>query len=182
MSLEPEAKAIKMGVIGPVLIGDFFHNFIDGIVIGFAANDCNSSFVWGIVGSTVAHEIPQEIADFVILIKKANMKWYWAALANYLSSSSTLVGALVGHGIDVSMQVEGMGLAFGGGVYLYVAITDLAPQLADLRTGGTEGLIQSLLTLLAFAVGAICVGLVLLNHEHCAPEGAEGDGHEGHHH
>ena len=49
-----------------LIVGDFFHNFTDGVFIG-AAFQCNASLAWKIIAVTVGHEIPQELADFAVL-------------------------------------------------------------------------------------------------------------------
>lgn len=170
----------------PILFGDMFHNFSDGLVLGVAFKTCGSSFGWKLAWITVLHEVPQELADFAVLITKGKMWWPKAAVLNFLSGCSTIVGAIITYDMDVSQGVEGVILAAGAGVYLYVAMTELGPAVGDLLRSRALG---SVARVLCFAVGATLIGLVLLDHEHCyAPvvEGAEGeeaadDGH-GHGH
>ena len=58
-------------VCAGVLLGDFMHNLGDGFFIGFGFMFCGDSFGWGITGATVAHEIAQELADYLVLTDPA---------------------------------------------------------------------------------------------------------------
>ncbi|CAK9033228.1 IcmE/DotG protein [Durusdinium trenchii] len=58
---EPVAKKANWSLAIPVLLGDFIHNFADGIFLGFAFYACDASFAWSMVGATIAHELPQEL-------------------------------------------------------------------------------------------------------------------------
>src|SRR5882762_1712698 len=95
-----------------IIIGDGFHNFVDGILIAAAFLQ---STELGLVtaAAIIAHEIPQEIGDFVILLHSGYSKF--AALAlNLASSLAMLVGAL---------------LALAAASMIYVAVADLIPGL-----------------------------------------------------
>ncbi|CAE8606290.1 unnamed protein product [Polarella glacialis] len=135
-SQEPKITLIEgraqMSIAGPVIFGDMFHNLADGFVLGAAFKSCDPSFAMKITLVTMAHEVPQELADFMILVHHAGMNWKLAALVNFLSGCSTLVGAVIAHGMDVSEEVEGITLAAGAGIYLYVAATELGPSVAHL--------------------------------------------------
>jgi len=180
-----------IAVAGPVLFGDFMHNFSDGIVIGIAFKNCNTSFAWTLIGATIAHEVPQEIADFVVLVQKAGIKWWLALILNFISGLSTVIGALIFYAVEVNQNFEGVCLAFGGGVYLYVAVTELGPEVAKISEDSKAFVekgdlcFASLKRLIGFTIGAVAIGLVLLGHEHCSGdnllEGAE-DPHAGHNH
>lgn len=110
------------------LVGDFLHNFIDGLIMGGAFM---ASPVIGF-STTIAiflHEIPQEIGDFGILIKSGFTKQK-ALLFNFLVSLTAFLGAFVavffGSLIEGSTQFF---IAFAAGSFLYIAATDLLPQL-----------------------------------------------------
>jgi len=168
----------------PILFGDMFHNFSDGLVLGVAFKTCGSSFGWKLAWVTVLHEVPQELSDFAVLITKGGMWWPKAAVLNFISGCSTIIGAIITYQLDVSQGVEGAILASGAGVYLYVAMTELGPAVGDLANSRALG---ALSRVLCFAVGATLIGLVLLDHEHCyapAPvvEGEEAPADDGHGH
>ena len=62
-----DVKGLKP-VCWNLIIGDFVHNFADGIIIGAAFLGCSPTIGWTVTASTVLHEIPHEIADFMALI------------------------------------------------------------------------------------------------------------------
>jgi zinc transporter ZupT len=167
----PEQPLLSLGsrlaIAVPVLLGDFFHNLSDGLVIGIAFKVCGPSFGWQLVGVTFAHEAPQELADLVVLIMEAQVPWHWATLANFLSSLSTVIGAIITYSADVSSNTEGYILAYGAGVYIFVALSELGPKI--LKPQGENKALGSIAQIAGFAFGCIAMGLVLLGHEHCSP-------------
>jgi zinc and cadmium transporter len=114
---------------GPILlIGDTIHNFIDGIVI--AASFFISIDIGIIVSlSIIAHEIPQEIGDFAILIDSGYSKKK-AFLLNTLSSSSTIPAALLSFFLfEIINFLIPIFLSISAASFIYIALTDLAPNL-----------------------------------------------------
>ena len=111
-----------------IIIGDAFHNFVDGILIAAAFLQ---STELGIVtaAAIIAHEIPQEIGDFVILLHSGYGKA--AALAlNLLSSLAMLVGALLAYfALQAAQEWMGTVLALAAASMIYVAVADLIPGL-----------------------------------------------------
>jgi len=111
-----------------LLLGDSLHNFIDGIVITAAFL---VSVPTGIVTAiaVAAHEIPQEIADFGIFLK-SGMKKGKVFVVNLLSALATLVGALVAMKyLAVVEAIQAQLLAFAAGMFVYIAASDLIPEL-----------------------------------------------------
>ena len=114
---------------GPIIIiGDSFHNFVDGIVIA-AAFLINFTFGIAISLSVIAHEIPQEIGDLAILIDK-NYSKKKAFLYNTLSGSATIPAAIIGYFIldYISLAIPYV-LAISAASFLYIALSDLTPEL-----------------------------------------------------
>ncbi len=114
---------------GPILlIGDTIHNFMDGIVI--AAGFLISTNMGILVSlSIITHEIPQEIGDFAILLDSGYSKKK-AFILNTLSSSSTIPAALISYYIlDVIRSLIPIFLAISAASFIYIALTDLAPNL-----------------------------------------------------
>ena len=110
------------------LIGDALHNFIDGMLIA-------GSFLVSIplgIATTVAvalHEIPQEIGDFAILLYSGFSKKK-AMLFNILSALAAVLGALIILVTSKEMpQLTSYVLAFTAGNFVYIASTDLIPEL-----------------------------------------------------
>jgi zinc and cadmium transporter len=111
-----------------ILVGDTFHNFVDGVLIAAAfTEDTGLGIVTAM--AIVAHEIPQEVGDFLILLHSG----YGRAKAlnyNLLASLATLVGGLIAYFALASAQtVVPIVLAAAAASMIYVAIADLIPGL-----------------------------------------------------
>lgn len=114
---------------GPlILIGDAMHNFVDGVVIGAAFL---ASVPLGVTTAVavLAHEIPQEVGDFAILLDAGYGRG--KALAwNALSSTTTLVGAGLAWGaLHETQHLVPYLLALAAGGFIYIAAADLIPGL-----------------------------------------------------
>jgi zinc and cadmium transporter len=111
-----------------ILVGDSFHNFVDGVLIAAAFMQ---STQLGIVtaAAVIAHEIPQEMGDFVILLHSGYSKTR-ALVMNLVSGLAMIVGAMLGYFALQSMQewVTTM-LAIAAASMIYVAVADLIPGL-----------------------------------------------------
>jgi len=111
-----------------ILVGDAFHNFVDGVVIAAAFL---TSVPLGIATAlaVIAHEIPQELGDFAILLHSGLSKAR-AFAYNLLSSLATLPGALVGWYwlADVRQAIPYV-LAISAASFIYIAVADLVPGL-----------------------------------------------------
>ena len=114
---------------GPlILIGDAFHNFVDGVVIAAAFM---TSVPLGITVAlaVIAHEIPQEVGEFAILLDSgfSRMK---AFLLNALSATSALPGAIIAYfWLGGAEGVLPYMLAISAASFIYVAAVDLIPSL-----------------------------------------------------
>ncbi len=111
-----------------IMVGDTFHNFVDGIIIAAAFM---ADFQLGVVTSLaiIAHEIPQEVGDFLILLHSGYTKRQ-ALIFNLLSSAATIVGGVLGYFALQSMQDwVPFVLGIASASMLYVAVADLIPGL-----------------------------------------------------
>lgn len=109
------------------LVGDGLHNFIDGAIV---AGAFLSSPELGIA-TTVAvalHEIPQELGDFGILVH-AGMKPRRALALNFLSGLAAVLGAVFVLMTAEVGGIEDLLLPFTAGAFVYIAATDLIPEL-----------------------------------------------------
>jgi zinc transporter ZupT len=154
---------INYSLAASVLLGDFFHNFTDGVLVGTAFSLCDRQLAIAITLATVYHELAQEVADFFLLTKQCNIRPGMALLLNFVGGLSVLFGALFILIIDTSSNATGCILAIGAGVYIYVAVGECLPRAQQVQTNATDKVIS----LVSFVVGAIPIGLVLLNHGHC---------------
>jgi zinc and cadmium transporter len=111
-----------------ILIGDSFHNFVDGVLIAAAFME-NTQL--GIVTALaiIAHEIPQEVGDFLILLHSGYSRTR-AFMLNLLSSVAMFVGGLFAYYALQTLQqwVQGI-LALAAASMIYVAVADLIPGL-----------------------------------------------------
>ncbi|MCX8009355.1 MAG: ZIP family metal transporter [Patescibacteria group bacterium] len=111
-----------------ILIGDGIHNFIDGIGIAAAfLLDIRLGIITTL--AIAAHEIPQELADLGVLIH-AGLRKTNALAYNFLSGLSALAGAILGYMVLEQMEtILPMLLGFTGGMFLYISLSDLIPEL-----------------------------------------------------
>ena len=142
------------------LIGDGIHNLIDGAVIMAAYL---SSIPLGITATLaiVAHEIPQEIGDFAVLLH-SGMKRKQALLLNFGSALLAIVGAFLAYfAIEAFENLEPLLLGFAAGGFIYIALTDLMPELH--RECNRSRQVSATLALLA-GIGLIYLSIQLLPH------------------
>jgi zinc transporter ZupT len=146
-----------------ILIGDFFHNFADGVFIGTAFLLCSSTIGTTVAASTIFHELSQELADYFLLTNQCGFSPLMALTLNFISGLSVMIGVIVILATDVSDETVGVLLSMSAGVYFYIAFTECAPRISKYITDTRK----RVLSFLFWVVGAVPITLVLLNHEHC---------------
>ncbi len=143
------------------LIGDGLHNFLDGIIIMV-------SFLSGIENGIIVtlavlfHELPQEIGDFGILLYGGFTKKR-ALLFNFASALVALLGGLLAFFVSAQVNLFNFFfLAFSGGGFLYLASTELMPELLK-----EKNLKRSIIQTLVFLCGVILIMtlIIVLPHE-----------------
>lgn len=141
-----------------IMIGDTFHNFVDGILICAAFMvDMQVGLVTAL--AIIAHEIPQEVGDFLILLHSGYSKKK-AFLFNIASSLATLAGGLLAYlALNLVQQWVPYILSLAAASMLYVAVADLIPGLHK-RTALRDTLSQLLLIVLGVASVALTKWLV----------------------
>jgi zinc and cadmium transporter len=132
-----------------ILLGDALHNFIGGLGIAstFLMNPTAGIAAWC---AAVAHEIPQELGDFAILIHsgwRADSALRW----NFISALTFPLGAVLAWVLARSLPVDGLVL-FASGNFLYIAASDLVPEIKTSTTLDSAGL----------SFGWFCAGLALM--------------------
>ncbi|MDD3761775.1 MAG: ZIP family metal transporter [Nevskiales bacterium] len=136
-----------------ILIGDAFHNFVDGVVIA-AAFLVSVPLGVATAIAVIAHELPQEIGDFAILLESGYSRMR-ALLLNGLSSAATLPGALMGYlWLERTREAVPYMLALSAASFIYVAVADLIPHLHR-TTRPAASLRQVLLMLAGIATIAV---------------------------
>jgi zinc and cadmium transporter len=119
-----------------VLVGDAFHNFVDGAMIGAAVL---TSVPLGISTAiaVATHEVPQEVGDFAVLLH-AGYSRRRALLLNLLSGASALAGAaLAVLLVDAMPSLKPYLLCIAASSFLYIAMADLIPDLHSGRIAGS---------------------------------------------
>ena len=120
-----------------ILIGDAFHNFVDGVVIAAAFL---TSIPLGVTVAlaVIAHEVPQEVGDFGILLNSGYSRAR-ALFLNTLSASTTLPGALIAYfWLGESQEAVPYIMALSAASFIYIATADLIPGLHKRVTLGTS--------------------------------------------
>jgi zinc and cadmium transporter len=142
------------------LVGDTIHNFIDGLILA-------ASFVTSVeLGLTTtiaiaAHEIPQEIGDFGVLIY-GGFKKKKAIILNFIVALTIVIGGLIGYFISKSVEsAVTFLLPFAAGGFIYIAATDLIPEIKkelDFK--------KYMATLIVFIIGILIMWFIKLYFSH----------------
>lgn len=143
-----------------IIFGDMAHNFMDGIAIGAAFLVSPAT---GIVTVLVvaAHEIPQEIGDFGLLIDRG-MKRSKVLIANVLTSLATTLAAVTVYALGDSNKLPlGVMLGLSAGFLLYIAMSDVLPSLHPHKKTKKRTFLdsQTIMLLLGVVIVAIAVNM-----------------------
>jgi zinc and cadmium transporter len=109
-----------------ILIGDALHNFLGGLGVAgtFLVNPQAGVTAWI---AAAAHEVPQELGDFGVLIH-GGWNRRGALLWNFVSGLTFLAGALLAYAASLRMDVAPLVL-FGAGNFIYIGASDLVPEI-----------------------------------------------------
>jgi zinc and cadmium transporter len=142
----------------PLLIGDAFHNFADGVVIaGAFLVDVHLGVLATL--AVMAHEIPHEIGDFMILLN-AGFTRRRAFAFNLLSGMSAVVGGVVGYFVlEASKSLLPYALAIAAASFIYIALSDLLPEMMR-RSSLAKSLPEVALVLLGVVIAAVATGSI----------------------
>lgn len=151
----PQATHVKPA--GPmILVGDAFHNFADGVVIAAAfLQDPKLGIATTI--AVVAHEIPQEVGDFMVLLNSGFTRRR-ALFYNALCGLACVVGGVLGYVVlNEANKIVPYAIALAAASFIYIAMSDLIPELHSGR-----GLTA---TVLQFVLIALGIAVIFLGHE-----------------
>lgn len=145
-----------------VVLGDGLHNFVDGVLIA-AAFLVDPALGWGTTAAVLAHELPQELGDFTILLAAGCTRRRALAL-NALSGLGMVLGG-VGGWLTLTTSGEWLPwvLVAAAASFLYLALTDLLPAMNRRRRLADTAL---QIGLLALGVGIVALVNELLPHSH----------------
>ena len=135
-----------------IILGDSIHNFVDGVLIGAAfLTDVQLGIVTSL--AVAAHEIPQEVGDFAILLHSGYSRQK-ALFYNVLASLTTVIGGMLAYYslADLHDSLPYF-LALAASSFIYIAVADLIPSLhkkTDIKTSLQQ------IALIAAGVALIC--------------------------
>jgi zinc and cadmium transporter len=136
-----------------ILIGDSLHNFVDGIAIA-SAFLYSSELGTATALAVIAHEIPQEVGDFAVLLESGYSRSR-ALLFNVISSTASFPGAIAAYFLLPEMRsAVPYFLAISASSFIYIALADLVPGRR--ATGGIWSLAWEL-PLIILGIGTIAL-------------------------
>ncbi len=152
--IENSRKGAKGG--NAILIGDAFHNLTDGILIA-SAFMVSSSLGWITAFAIMAHEIPQEVGDFMVLLH-SGFERAKALMWNIISGLTSMVGGLFGYFLlDKVEWMVPYAFAIAAASFIYIAMSDLLPEIAR-KEKAESFLIQMLFILIGVAIAVAATG------------------------
>ncbi|CAM9420222.1 unnamed protein product [Scytosiphon promiscuus] len=182
-----------------VIVGDFAHNFSDGVTMAAAFLGCSSTVGWTITAANMMHEIPHELGNFISLVN-GGMSVKQALLYNFFSALFAVLGVLLTFSLRdlISSTLISYLLLLGAGTFIFVGLAEIVPDAvsfsataattppanrerfgddADRHANGGSHRRAQVRKALAFTVGAVLLGLPLLFHKHCDADGTHGHEH-----
>jgi zinc and cadmium transporter len=126
-----------------ILVGDGLHNFVDGVLVA-AAFLTDARLGWAVALGVIAHEIPQEVGDFMVLLDSGYSRraalWF-----NALSGCTAIAGGVLGYlALAPGDPMVARVLAISGASFIYIAVAGLIPGLHGHERPGaavTQGLL-----------------------------------------
>jgi zinc transporter ZupT len=156
-------KPINYTLLGSLVLGDLLHLFCDGIFIGTAFLACGRTFAYTMVVSTIYHELCHQLSDFALMVHNCHLSILQAMIWNFLSGTSVMIGGVLALSINFSSRAIGIILAASAGLFIQIAACECIPRFQKHRQISSDMILFSI----SFLVGAVPIGLVLLNHNHC---------------
>jgi zinc transporter ZupT len=150
-----------------VLFGNVFHNFGDGVFIGTAFLLCDSNVAISITAVSFYHELVHQLANFFVLTNHGRLPKLMALFLNFLSGLCMVIGGVVALAVNTTSTMIGFILGVAGGVFIYISACECIPRALRCFECKTD----RLLSILFCSLGAIPIGLLMLNHKHCEVEG-----------
>lgn len=141
-----------------ILVGDGFHNFVDGIAIAASfLTDLKLGVATAL--AMVAHEIPQELGDFMVLLNSGYARSK-ALLFNFLSSLAAVAGGVLGYFVlEGSQAMIPFILAVAAASFIYIAVADLIPHMH--RSTDARSTAWQVVLIAAGVLTTIATGIVL---------------------
>lgn len=132
---EPQKKGI-LSLSVMIVLGDAIHNFADGLALGAAfSSSVNVGIATAI--AVFCHELPHELGDFAVLLQNG-MSLKKAMFWNLFSALTAFIGLIVSLLVATDDEVRQWIFAVTAGMFLYIALTDLLPQLTSGGAGANS--------------------------------------------
>ena len=152
-----------------IIVGDSIHNFVDGVLIAAAfLTDVELGIVTSL--AVAAHEIPQEVGDFAILLQSGYSKSK-ALFYNILASFTTVIGGILAYFcLEDLHTILPFFLALASSSFIYIAVADLIPSLhkkTDIKTSLNQ-------------IALILAGVLLITSLHGVAHDIEMEKHNAH--
>jgi len=144
-------------------LGEMLHNFTDGIFVGAAYIGCSEVMGNSVAIATIVHEIPNQLAGYLVMVHQNGIHPITALVVNFIFGMIVLLGALIVLVATPGNVAVGSIFAIGAGIFIHVAIF----EMLGTAERNIERSMWWVYVFLSFLVGAVCIGLVLANHEHC---------------
>ncbi len=114
--------------VSMIVLGDSLHNFVDGVLIA-AAFLADPALGWSTAIAILAHELPQEIGDFMVLLS-AGVAKRRALLLNALSGGAMVLGGVAGYlALGNAQAAVPYVIIVAAASFIYIAVADLVPEL-----------------------------------------------------
>ncbi|XP_041459424.1 zinc transporter ZIP10-like isoform X2 [Lytechinus variegatus] len=160
------ANTGKMGISAiawMVVMGDGVHNFTDGLIVGAAFADSLAGGLSTAI-AVMCHEIPHELGDFAVMLRggmSIKQALAFQAVSSILAYVGMAIGLSIGHLNSVSLWI----FALAGGAFLYIALTDLFPEMVESLNNTTDSKSCHLLLQVLGALFGIGTMLVIALYE-----------------
>lgn len=171
----PTSEHLEQSDLVPVntayinLVADAVHNFCDGLTIAAAFTVSSSAGIATTI-ATILHELPQELADFALLLRSGFPTWY-AILANVVCASTALAGTFVALTISssASLVTQQFVMPIASAAMLYLTFSSVLPDIVAILARPTSlplFFIRIAAAILSSAFGVVVVAAIEAVHEH----------------
>ena len=148
-----------------IIVGDALHNFVDGLAIGAAFSISNSAGMSTTL-AVLLHEVPHEIGDFAVLLD-SGFSVRAATLYNLASALTAVLGGFIGVAIGDLGDAEAWILSVAAGLFLYIALSSLVPQVVEMLVHAARGQFARMVLWAHFGLMlAVAVMILLARYEH----------------
>ncbi|XP_065665882.1 zinc transporter ZIP12-like isoform X3 [Hydra vulgaris] len=142
-------------IVWMIFVGDAIHNFMDGMAIGTAFSDTFPASLNGGISTSIAillHELPHELGDFAVLLA-SGLSIKQACIMHFISSITAFVGGSFGVSLGTEWNSGFWILSLTAGLFIYVALVDMLPEVLHNKLLRTRPLIACILSMLGMFIG-----------------------------